>query len=49
MHAMVLNKIGTVLEGPLASQDAIDHVKGLTEMVTGVKSVDTSLLKNAST
>ena len=38
-----------VLKGNLASQDAIDHVKDLTEKVKGVKSVDTSSLKIAST
>ena len=38
-----------VLKGTLASQDAIDHVKDLTEKVKGVKSVDTSSLKIAST
>ena len=38
-----------VLTGTLASQDAIDHVKNLTEKVKGVKSVDTSSLKVANT
>ncbi len=38
-----------VLTGTLASQDAIDHVKVLTEKVKGVKSVDTSALRIAST
>ncbi len=38
-----------VLKGNLANQDAIDHVKDLTEKVKGVKSVDTSSLKIAST
>jgi hyperosmotically inducible protein len=37
------------LKGALANQDAIDHVKDLTEQVKGVKSVDTSLLVIAST
>jgi len=37
-----------VLTGTLANQDAIDHVKDLTEKVKGVKSVDTSSLKIAS-
>jgi len=38
-----------VLKGTLSNQDAIDHVKDLTEKVTGVKSVDTSLLTVAKT
>ena len=38
-----------VLKGTLSSQDAIDHVKDLTEKVKGVKSVDASLLRIAST
>ena len=38
-----------VLKGTLANQDAIDHVKDLAEKVNGVKSVDTSSLKIAST
>jgi hyperosmotically inducible protein len=33
-----------VLKGTLANQDAIDHVKDITEKVKGVKSVDTSAL-----
>ncbi len=37
-----------VLKGTLANQDAIDHVKDLTEKVKGVKSVVTSSLKIAS-
>lgn len=40
---------GVVVEGALASQNAIDHVKDLTEKVKGVKSVDTSSLTVAST
>ena len=32
------------LNGALASQHAIDHVKGIAEKVEGVKSVDTSAL-----
>src|ERR1700686_1948841 len=34
-----------VLTGPLATQDAIDHVKGVAEKVKDVKSVDASALK----
>ena len=37
------------LTGTLANQDAIDHVKGVTEKVRDVKSVDTSALKITST
>jgi hyperosmotically inducible protein len=38
-----------VLTGTLATQDAIDHVKGVAEKVQDVKSVDTSALKVTST
>jgi hyperosmotically inducible protein len=38
-----------VLTGTLATQDAIDHVKGVAEKVEDVKSVDTSALKITST
>lgn len=38
-----------VLSGTLATQDAIDHVKGVAEKVKDVKSVDTSALKVTST
>ena len=38
-----------VLTGTLATQDAIDHVKGVAEKVKDVKSVDTSALKLTST
>ena len=38
-----------VLTGTLATQDAIDHVKGVAEKVKDVKSVDTSALKHTST
>ena len=38
-----------VLTGTLATQDAIDHVKGVAEKVQDVKSVDTSALKITST
>jgi hypothetical protein len=38
-----------VLTGTLATQDAIDHVKGVAEKVQVVKSVDTSALKITST
>ena len=38
-----------VLTGTLATQDAIDHVKGVAEKVKDVKSVDTSALKITST
>jgi hyperosmotically inducible protein len=34
-----------VLTGTLATQDAIDHIKGIAEKVQDVKSVDTSALK----
>jgi hyperosmotically inducible protein len=37
------------LTGTLASQDAIDHLKGIAEKVQDVKSVDTSALKIANT
>jgi hypothetical protein len=33
----------------MATQDAIDHVKGVAEKVKDVKSVDTSALKITST
>jgi hyperosmotically inducible periplasmic protein len=38
-----------VLTGTMATQDAIDHVKGVAEKVKDVKSVDTSALKITST
>jgi len=38
-----------VLTGTLATQDAIDHLKGVAEKVQDVKSVDTSALKITST
>jgi hyperosmotically inducible protein len=34
-----------VLSGTLATQDAIDHLKGIAEKIQDVKSVDTSALK----
>jgi hyperosmotically inducible protein len=37
------------LTGTLASQEAIDHLKGVAEKVQDVKSVDTSELKIANT
>jgi len=37
------------LTGTMATQDAIDHVKGVAEKVKDVKSVDTSALKITST
>lgn len=36
------------LTGTLATQDAIDHLKGIAERVLDVKSVDTSALKIAN-
>jgi hyperosmotically inducible protein len=38
-----------VLSGTLATQDVIDHVKGVAEKVKDVKSVDTSALKITTT
>jgi hyperosmotically inducible protein len=38
-----------VLTGTMATQDAIDHVKGVAAKVKDVKSVDTSALKITST
>jgi hyperosmotically inducible protein len=37
------------LTGSMATQDAIDHVRGVAEKVKDVKSVDTSALKITST
>ena len=38
-----------VLTGTMATQDAIDHLKGVAEKVEDVKSVDISALKVTST